>query len=434
MDDQLPGGAQMAQGAARLLGRDRVALEPLSPGSSRGAARVVSAEGEPLAFVRYDLGIASSVGIGKALAGEIGIVERAHALGFPVPRVFGMIDKPLAAIMELAAGTSRPSAEEAEQVGAEFMGHIARIHALSPAQFGVETFPTLKAAVLADLAAYEQDARTYGTLADPLVRLAFALLRATVPDSPEAPAMLHGDVGAGNFMVHDGRVSAILDWELAHAGDIHEDLAWLWVRGAHTAFGDPAVRLAEYVAAGGRRPDPSRLAWHVAFVTLKSVVGLGRRLYGSEQDPGLLTIEIGILAYQVLLSIALGTIVGVDVTALEESPVSRPSRESTMIEVLALLEPPSSRESQVLAAYLKDGALQREWRDARFGQDCARLLGIRPDELGDRLDCVQPEELPAWVSVLGAAAWRRCKASPNAERRVRRALDIGYGRVGDTTK
>lgn len=434
MEHQLPDAAQMAQGAARLLGREHVTIEPLSPGSSRGAARVVSAEGEALAFVRYDLGIKSSVGIGKALAGEIGIVERAHALGFPVPRVFGMIDDPLAAIMELVPGTSRPEAPEVEQVGAEFMGYIARIHGLSPAAFGLETFPTLKAAVLADLAAYEQDARTYDSLADPLVRLGFALLRATVPDSPEAPAMLHGDVGAGNFMVHEGRVSAILDWELAHAGDIHEDLAWLWVRGAHTAFGDPRIRVAEYEAAGGRRPDPRRLAWHVAFVTLKSVVGLGRRMYGTTEDRGLLTIEIGILAYQALLSIALGAIVGVDVTALEESPVSRPSRESSMLQLWALLEPPSSRESQVLAAYVTHSALQREWRDARLGQDCARLLGIRPDELCGRIDCSGEQDLPALVSVLGAAAWRRCKASPNAERRVRRALDIGYGRVGETTK
>jgi len=49
--------------------------------------------------------------------------------------------------------------------------------------------------------------------------------------------MLHGDVGPGNFMVHEGKLSAVLDWELAHAGDVHEDLAWhVGARGVQHRF------------------------------------------------------------------------------------------------------------------------------------------------------------------------------------------------------
>lgn len=45
-----------------------------------------------------------------------------------------------------------------------------------------------------------------------------------------AVVLVHGDYRVGNFMALDGRISAILDWELAHVGDPHEDLAWVGMR------------------------------------------------------------------------------------------------------------------------------------------------------------------------------------------------------------
>lgn len=39
-------------------------------------------------------------------------------------------------------------------------------------------------------------------------------------------SLVHGDYRIGNFLEVDGRITAILDWELVHLGDPHEDLAW----------------------------------------------------------------------------------------------------------------------------------------------------------------------------------------------------------------
>lgn len=47
---------------------------------------------------------------------------------------------------------------------------------------------------------------------------------------PANVSLVHGDYRVGNFMARDGRISAILDWELAHIGDRHEDLAWAGMR------------------------------------------------------------------------------------------------------------------------------------------------------------------------------------------------------------
>lgn len=51
----------------------------------------------------------------------------------------------------------------------------------------------------------------------------FAALKNTCDDAPAA--LLHGDPGSHNFLVDDGRISAILDWEDAQLGDPVFDVA-----------------------------------------------------------------------------------------------------------------------------------------------------------------------------------------------------------------
>ncbi len=50
-------------------------------------------------------------------------------------------------------------------------------------------------------------------------------LKAHAPVAPRV-AIVHGDYRTGNFLEQDGRITAILDWELVHLGDPHEDLGW----------------------------------------------------------------------------------------------------------------------------------------------------------------------------------------------------------------
>lgn len=44
--------------------------------------------------------------------------------------------------------------------------------------------------------------------------------------TPPHRTIVHGDYRIGNFLERDKRITAILDWELVHLGDPHEDLAW----------------------------------------------------------------------------------------------------------------------------------------------------------------------------------------------------------------
>lgn len=417
----------LAVRVARVLGQESVVLENLPPGSSRGAVRVMSSDGQPIAFLRIDLGVETAVTVGKALEGEVALLRRARELGFPVPEVFALLDNPVVAVMELAAGTSRPDEAEAERVGPEFMAHIARLHQVAPAEFGLSAPATVSQAIAQDLDNYVADANARGIASRPLVRLAARILRHTLPKTSEPPAMLHGDVGAGNFMADNGRVSAILDWELAHAGDIHEDLAWLWTRGAHTAFGDPRQRIAEYELAAGKPLDRERLAWHVAFVTFKSVIGLQRRMHTPGEDPGLLIILIASITYETLLCVALARILGIRLDVLDEVPVETGGEPVRLIELARLLTPPANREAEVLHDYLRAEAAQRDWNARRLREDSKAHLDAAPEDLDSLVDGAPPERFADLLRVMGAVCGRRCKSLPNSERRVRRAMAIGLG-------
>lgn len=59
----------------------------------------------------------------------------------------------------------------------------------------------------------------------PLADWGLRWLKAHTPVAPRV-AIVHGDYRTGNFLEQGGRITAILDWELVHLGDPHEDLGW----------------------------------------------------------------------------------------------------------------------------------------------------------------------------------------------------------------
>ena len=110
----------------------------------------------------------------------------------------------------------------------------------------------------------------------PVFDLAFAWLRERVADRPPT-TIVHGDFRSGNFLVAPDGLVAVLDWELAHLGDGHEDLGWLccnsWRFGVWDrpvgGFGQRDELYAAYEAAGGGPVDRERAAFWEVFGTLK---------------------------------------------------------------------------------------------------------------------------------------------------------------------
>jgi aminoglycoside phosphotransferase (APT) family kinase protein len=85
----------------------------------------------------------------------------------------------------------------------------------------------------------------------------FGWLLNNIPPMDGKPVLLHGDIGFHNFLFHEGRLSAVLDWEFGHLGDPAEDLAY-----ACNTLGDAldwASLHAAYRAAGGGEIDARRV-------------------------------------------------------------------------------------------------------------------------------------------------------------------------------
>lgn len=216
----------------------------------------------------------------------------------PVPRPFWLdrdgswFPEP-ALIYEFAEGVTKPTATTTGQVSGmgtnfgpelrdklapQFMRHLARIHTLDYAAHSFESMaaPTLGTTQNAQwqlnraLRIWEED-----RLEDlPLMDVAAAWLKANLP-TLDVVSMVHGDYRSGNFLFDEttGRVNAWLDWERAHLGDRHRDLAWT----THPSFGHygedgstyyicglvPSDEFYDrYTEASGLSVDPSRLEYY----------------------------------------------------------------------------------------------------------------------------------------------------------------------------
>jgi aminoglycoside phosphotransferase (APT) family kinase protein len=174
---------------------------------------------------------------------------------------------------------------EANATAAAFMGQLAALHAVDARSFDLpELGPvrTIREHVVEELGIWR--AQYQGTGADePVISLAFAWLEANVPADADWPVVLvQGDTGPGNFMYADGDVIAVMDWEMAHWGDLHDDFGWLCVRDTQERFGDLRDRIAEYEAAGGRAIDLDRLRWFRVLAQARCAVGTRRGLHARD--------------------------------------------------------------------------------------------------------------------------------------------------------
>ena len=110
---------------------------------------------------------------------------------------------------------------------------------------------------------------------------AFRWLAANRP--PASPNVLvHGDFRMGNLIIDiaatPARLTAVLDWELTHAGERYEDIAWFCIRawrfGAPEALGAGGLGpiedfVAAYEAASGTVLDRTALRWWLILATLR---------------------------------------------------------------------------------------------------------------------------------------------------------------------
>jgi aminoglycoside phosphotransferase (APT) family kinase protein len=149
-----------------------------------------------------------------------------------------------------------------EELARALATELAKIHAIRPPNADLTSLPVpMRAPARAEVARLSA-ALARSPEPRPALEYILAWLDAHAP--PAAPlALVHGDFRTGNYMVADGRLTGVLDWEFAHWGDPDEDIGWIAAK--CWRFGNDALEIGgiarrevfldAYAAASGRRPS-----------------------------------------------------------------------------------------------------------------------------------------------------------------------------------
>ncbi|WP_049563331.1 phosphotransferase family protein [Nonomuraea sp. SBT364] len=226
---------------------------------------------------------------GGGPAGEAALLRDARRAGVPVPGVVAATDTYL--IMTRVEGETIPRRilrddlyrEARPRLAAQCGQALAAIHRM-PVPAGAVADPLRRWRDVLDLTGQPH----------PVFELAFRRLAGTRP-AATGRVLVHGDFRNGNLIVGPEGVRAVLDWELAHAGDPLEDLGWLcvkaWRFGAAPpvgGFGHYDDLVGAYEKAGGHPVDRDALRWWETFGVLKwgviCVMQAMRHLRGGERS------------------------------------------------------------------------------------------------------------------------------------------------------
>ena len=108
---------------------------------------------------------------------------------------------------------------------------------------------------------------------EPLLEFGLWWLHNHVPQRAEV-AVLQGDCGPGQFMHAAGHLTALIDWELCHAGDPMCDLGNMRMRNMLYPAGDQREFLEYYEEVSASKIDEPALCFYTVMATLLSPLGM----------------------------------------------------------------------------------------------------------------------------------------------------------------
>ena len=105
----------------------------------------------------------------------------------------------------------KPIAKMAQPSGDQNQGSEVIINVCNAARLNVEY--------------WEKCIQRWAMRTHPMAEWGMRWLKDHAPTAPRV-SIVHGDYRTGNFLEVGGKITSILDWELVHLGDPHEDLGW----------------------------------------------------------------------------------------------------------------------------------------------------------------------------------------------------------------
>lgn len=341
---------------------------------------------------------------------EAEVFQSLYGTGVTVPKVIAVHPTIEAFLAERMPGETwfYRIADPAEQVAVaqDFIRNLSALHRLDPSALELRGLGPIRSArelALEEVGRMRQRATGADGTIDPLTEVCLDWLERNVPDYESPVVLVQGDTGPGNFLYQNGRVTAVLDWELAHFGDPMDDIAWLSLRTVQDTFTHFPDRMAEYEALSGHPIDPKRVWYYRLFAETRLMSnargaaraaggdGQGSTDDGGGRDPGNPLIY-GMLHRRLTLE-ALGKVAGIDLPPTELTPEPDTGDNQGLYDacltalqtiVPRISDPLASQWSKGLARALK--YLKEVDRSGpAFGDaeldDIGSLLGHRPKSL-----------------------------------------------------
>ncbi len=248
---------------------------------------------------------------------EYQVIEKAVAAGVLTPPVKWLSDDTSIVghpfyVMQKIEGTANPREIlknrkiDFKKLAADIALNLGKIHSL---KYQSDILPFLDHKIRPgtneiSLAAIAQCRKLLDELPGgyPGIELCLNWAEANAPVTDEL-VLCHSDFRSGNFMVADGALSGILDWEFAHWGDRHEDIGYLrmrdWrfgkVKNEIGGFAAPEDFYPHYEKASGTKVDPDKVRYWEVMGNIRWAIGAAQQgeRHLSGKDRGIEFASIG---------------------------------------------------------------------------------------------------------------------------------------------
>lgn len=368
-----------------------------------------------------------NVAIFPDLNREADIIEVLYDHGIPVPQIHAYVAEPPCIVMESIRGTrdlSDLSDAQKSRVGHEYMAAVAAMHALPVEPFvaiGMDRPEGAQGIALVGLEAYMPQYRRTKARPEPLLEFVIQWIRRNVPRHRDKASFIQFD--SGQFLVENGKMTKLYDFEFSMIGDPMVDLATMGMRNTIEPLGAPFPELIRYYEeASGQPVDHDAILFHVLqFSLLGTMQFTGTVANPEPADPHSVYLQFD-LALRRSILLALSKLADVPLPELPELAPRKGDNAALMAKLADTVA--SIGTADELAASQKAQALELvEWAeraDAYSGEvvrqdmaDVAELLG---------------ESFADWPSAEAALERRVLDAEPDEDAALIRLLARIEGR------
>ena len=278
---------ELSAGLARVCARVGLGALSLAPLRLTGGAVMESwrfGGGDQPYVLRRAPSLAFMEGRPYGHAVEAALIEAARAKGVTAPEVVAVLEEGdglgSGFVMRALPGTADPkvilACDDPDGLLRGIARDLARIHRLRRGDVPAGVPVMEYRAAIGDLKSQFMDAGGDR----PIIALGLKWLEDNCPP-PVEPVLNHGDYRMGNLLVEGSTLSGVLDWEIAHFGDCHEDLAfgcmavWRFARYDRAALGLGSIEdyIVAYEAESGTKVDPARFRFWTIYRTVWWALG-----------------------------------------------------------------------------------------------------------------------------------------------------------------